>query len=88
VVTTLDAEIIKNMAREAARELGLPCEVEQASQLMGSTTWYIRFTDGHAPFFNDFREYVGGPYEESLIKERIKNYLASQHAQAEERPKG
>ena len=48
---------------------------------MGSTTWYIRFKDGHAPFFNDFREYVGGPYDEALIKERIKNYLSSQHAQ-------
>jgi hypothetical protein len=85
VVTTLDAETLKSLAREAARELGLPCEVESASQLMGSTTWYLRFKDGHAPFFNDFREYVGGPYEESLIKERIKSYLSSQHSAAEGR---
>jgi hypothetical protein len=86
VVTTLDAEMLKSMTREAARELGLPCEAESAAQLMGSTTWYIRFKDGHAPFFNDFREYVGGPYEEGLIKERIKNYLSGQHAQ--EGPRG
>jgi hypothetical protein len=85
VVTTLDAETLKSLAREAAGELGLPCEVESASQLMGSTTWYLRFKDGHAPFFNDFREYVGGPYEESLIKERIKDYLSGQHAPAEGR---
>lgn len=83
MLTTLDAEMLKSMTREAARELGLPCEVETASQLMGSTTWYIRFKDGHTPFFNDFREYVGGPYDEALIKERIKNYLASQHATTE-----
>jgi hypothetical protein len=83
LVTTLDAVTIKNLTREAAKELGLPCEVESASPLMGSTTWYIRFKDGHAPFFNDFREYVGAPYDEALIKERIKNYLASQHAPEE-----
>lgn len=88
MVTTLDAETLKSMVREAATELGLPCEAEQVSQLMGSTTWYIRFKDGHAPFFNDFREYVGGPYEESLIKDRIKTYLSSQHGQAGERPRG
>jgi hypothetical protein len=75
--------MLKSLTREAARELGLPCEAESATQLMGSTTWYIRFKDGHPPFFNDFREYVGGPYEESLIKERIKNYLSSQHAERE-----
>ena len=78
-MTSLDAETLKSLTREAAGELGLPCEVETAARLMGSNFWYIRFKDGHAPFFNDFREYVGGPYEESLIKERIKNYLASQH---------
>jgi hypothetical protein len=72
------------LTKEVANEAGLPCEVETAAQLMGSNTWYIRFKDGHAPFFNDFREYVGGPYEEDLIKERIKNYLTSQHAQAKE----
>lgn len=82
-MTSLDAETIKRIARDAARESGLPCEVEAASQLMGSTTWYLRFSDGHAPFFNDFREYVGGPYDEALIKERIKNYLTGQHAAAE-----
>lgn len=81
MVTTLDAEMLKSLTREAARELGLPCEADQVSQLMGSNFWYIRFKDGHPPFFNDFREYVGGPYEESLIKERIKNYLSGQHAQ-------
>lgn len=79
-LTSLDAETLKSLAREAAQELGLPCEVEAAKPFMGSTTWYIRFRDGHAPFFNDFREYVGGPYDETLIKERIKNYLAGQHA--------
>jgi hypothetical protein len=87
LVTTLDAETLKSLTGEAAKELGLPCEVESASQLMGSTMWYIRFKDGHAPFFNDFREYVGAPYDEALIKERIKNYLAGQHAQ-EEGPRG
>lgn len=81
MVTTLDAEMLKSLTREAARELGLPCEAEAVSQLMGSTTWYIRFKDNHPPFFNDFREYVGGPYDESLIKERIKNYLSGQHGQ-------
>jgi len=86
-VTSLDAETIKSLTREAARELGLPCEADSVSQLMGSTTWYIRFNDGHAPFFNDFREYVGGPYDESLIKERIKNYLSEEH-RAAEGPKG
>lgn len=85
MVTTLDAETLKSLVREAASELGLPCEVESVSQLMGSTTWYIRFKDDHAPFFNDFREYVGAPYEESLIKERIKSYLSGQHAPAEGR---
>ncbi|MBD0372076.1 MAG: hypothetical protein ICV60_14640 [Pyrinomonadaceae bacterium] len=83
MLTTLDAEMIKSLTKEAARELELPCEAESVAQLMGSTTWYIRFTDGHPPFFNDFREYVGGPYEESLVKERIKNYLLSQHTQSE-----
>ena len=78
-MTSLDSETLKTLTREAARELGLPCEAESATQLMGSTTWYIRFKDGHAPFFNDFREYVGGPYDEALIKERIGNYLSSQH---------
>ena len=88
VLTTLDAETLKSLAREAASELVLPCEIESASQFMRSTTWYLRFKDGHAPFFNDFREYVGGPYEESLIKERIKNYLSGQHAVAAEGRKG
>lgn len=82
-MTSLDEKTLKSLTKEAAKELGLPCEVEAASQLMGSTTWYIRFRDGHAPFFNDFREYVGGPYDEDLIKERIKNYLASQHGSKE-----
>ena len=82
-MTSLDEKTLKSLTKEAASELGLPCEVESASQLMGSTTWYIRFRDGHAPFFNDFREYVGGPYDEDLIKERIKNYLASQHGSKE-----
>lgn len=82
-MTSLDAETLKRIAKDAAREAGLPCEVESASQLMGSTTWYLRFSDGHGPFFNDFREYVGGPYDEALIKERIKSYLTSQHAVAE-----
>lgn len=82
-MTSLDAETLKRLAKEVAGEYGLPCEVEGVSKLMGSNVWYIRFKDGHAPFFNDFREYVGGPYEEDLIKERIKNYLTSQHAQAE-----
>jgi hypothetical protein len=82
-LTSLDAETLKSLAREAAGEMGLPCEVEEVKPLMGSTTWYIRFNDGHAPFFNDFREYVGGPYDEALIKERIKSYLASQHASKE-----
>lgn len=82
-MTSLDAETLKRIGKDAARELGLSCEVETASQLMGSTTWYLRFSDGHGPFFNDFREYVGGPYDEALIKERIKNYLTSQHAAAE-----
>jgi hypothetical protein len=79
-VTSLDAETLKSLTKAAANELGLPCEAERVAQLMGSTTWYIHFKDGHAPFFNDFREYVGAPYEEALIKERIKNYLSSQHA--------
>jgi hypothetical protein len=82
-VTSLDAETLKSLTNEAAHELGLPCEAESAEPLMGSTTWYIRFKDGHAPFFNDFREYVGAPYEEGLIKERIKNYLISQHGPTE-----
>ncbi len=83
-MTSLDAETLKKLAKEVTSELGLPCEVESVSKFMNSNTWYIRFKDGHAPFFNDFREYVGGPYEEDLIKERIKNYLTSQHAQAQE----
>jgi hypothetical protein len=87
-VTSLDAETLKSLTRAAANELGLPCEAESAAQLMGSTTWYIRFKDGHAPFFNDFREYVGAPYEEALIKERIKTYLSSQHAGAAEGSRG
>lgn len=78
-MTSLDAETIRHVTTEVAGELGLPCKVESAAQLMGSTTWYIRFTDGHGPFFNDFREYVGGPYDEDLMRERIKNYLVSQH---------
>lgn len=82
-MTSLDAETLKRLTKEVASESGLPCEAESASRLMGSNTWYIRFKDGHAPFFNDFREYVGGPYEEDLIKERIKNYLTSQHALGE-----
>lgn len=82
-MTSLDAEKLKSITNEVARELGLPCEAEAASPLMGSTTWYIRFKDGHTPFFNDFREYVGAPYEENLIRERIKDYLVSQHGQTE-----
>lgn len=82
-MTSLDAEAIKNLTGEVAAEQGLPCEVESVAPLMGSTVWCIRFKDGHAPFYNDFREYVGGPYEEDLIKERIRNYLTSQHARAE-----
>ncbi len=85
-MTTLDADTIKSLTREAARELGLPCEAESVEPFMGSTTWYIRFKDGHAPFFNDFREYVGGPYDEALIKERIKSYLTSQHGAAGKGP--
>jgi hypothetical protein len=84
-LTSLDAETLKSLAGEAARELGLPCEVESAKPFMNSTTWLIRFRDGHDPFFNDFREYVGGPYDEALIKERIKNYLSGQHASKEVR---
>ena len=80
-MTSLDAETLKSMTEQVASELGLPCGVERAAPLMGSTMWYIRFTDGHAPFFNDFREYVGGPYDEDLIRERIKNYLVSQHSE-------
>jgi hypothetical protein len=83
-VTSIDAETLKSMTDEVANELGLPCRVESVAPIMGSTMWYIRFKDGHAPFYNDFREYVGAPYEEDLIKERIKNYLVSQHAPAGE----
>lgn len=82
-MTSLNAETLKTLTNEVANELGLPCKVEAVAPLMGSTVWYIRFKDGHAPFFNDFREYVGAPYEEDLIKERIKNYLVSQHTAKE-----
>lgn len=80
---TLDEATLKRLTSEAAGELGVDCPVSHVTQLAGSTVWCIYFTDGHAPFCNDFREYVGGPYEESLIKQRIGDYLARQHAEKE-----
>ena len=77
---TLDEETLKKLTREVAGELGVDCQASLVTQLAGSTTWCIYFTDGHAPFCNDFREYVGGPYEESLIRGRIRDYLVEQHA--------
>ena len=76
----LDEETLKKFTREVARELGHGCEASLATPLAGSTTWCIYFTDGHAPYCNDFREFVGAPYEEDLIKKRIKDYLAKQHS--------
>ena len=76
----LDEETLKKFTREVARELGLGCEASLAAPLAGSTTWCIYFTDGHAPYCNDFREFVGAPYEEDLIKKRIKDYLTKQHS--------
>jgi hypothetical protein len=77
---TLDEETLKRLTREVAGELGLECEASLATPLAGSTTWCIYFTDGHAPYCNDFREFVGAPYEEDLIRRRIRDYLARQHA--------
>ena len=76
---TLDEETLKKLTREVAGELGVDCQASLVTQLAGSTTWCIYFTDGHAPFCNDFREYVGGPYEEGLIRGRIRDYLVEQH---------
>ena len=78
---TLDEETLKRLTREVVAELGLNCEVSLATPLAGSTTWCLYFTDGHAPFCNDFREFVGGPYEEEVIKKRIRDYLVQQHAE-------
>ena len=77
---TLDEETLKKLTREVAGELGLKCEVSLATPLAGSTTWCLYFTDGHAPFCNDFREFVGAPYEEDFIRKKIKDYLVEQHA--------
>ncbi len=77
---TLDGHTLKRVADEVARELGLNCKVVEAKQLMGSTTWYLVFDDGHGPFFNDFRAWVGAPYEESFIRQRIRDYLLREHA--------
>jgi hypothetical protein len=79
---TLDTVMLKRIAEEVASEAGYGCKVDRVAQLVNSTIWYITFTDGHAPLFNDFRTHVGGPYEEDLIRERIKNYLAAQHTGA------
>jgi hypothetical protein len=78
---TLDEETLKKLTREVAGELGVDCQASLVTQLAGSTTWCIYFTDGHAPFCNDFREYVGGVYEEGLIRKRIRDYLVEQHAE-------
>lgn len=77
---TLDEETLKRLTREVAGELNVDCQASLVMQLAGSTVWCIYFTDGHAPFCNDFREYVGGPYEEGFIRKRIRDYLAEQHA--------
>jgi hypothetical protein len=77
---TLDEETLKRLTGEVAGGLGIDCPVSRVTQLAGSTFWCIHFTDGHSPFCNDFREYVGGPYEESLIRKRIGDYLVKQHA--------
>ncbi|MGB7923848.1 MAG: hypothetical protein WCF57_11445 [Pyrinomonadaceae bacterium] len=74
---TLDEETLKRLTREVAAEMKVDYAVSRVTQLAGSTVWCIHFTDGRAPFCNDFREYVGGPYEESLIRKRIGDYLAS-----------
>jgi hypothetical protein len=78
---TLDEETLKKLTREVAGELGLDCGVSHVTPLAGTTTWCIFFTDGHAPYCNDFREYVGGVYDEDVIKKRIRDYLATQHAE-------
>jgi hypothetical protein len=78
---TLNEETLNRLTREVAGELNVDCQASHITQLAGSTTWCIYFADGHAPFCNDFREYVGGPYEEDLIKKRIRDYLAQQHAE-------
>ena len=78
---TLDEETLKKLTREVAGELGLACEASLVTPLAGTTTWCIYFTDGHAPYCNDFREYVGAPYEEDVVKQRIRNYLVKQHAE-------
>jgi hypothetical protein len=77
---TLDEETLKKMAQEVAKEQGFECRVDRVVPLAGSTAWCIYFTDGHGPFCNDFREYVGGPYEEDLIRQRIRDYLSKQHS--------
>ena len=77
---TLDEETLKKLTHEVAGELKVDCQASLVTQLAGSTVWCIYFTDGHAPFCNDFREYVGGPYEEGLIRKRIRDYLVEQHA--------
>lgn len=81
---TLDEETLKRLTREVAGERGVDSPVSRVTQLAGSTVWCIYFTDGRAPFCNDFREYVGGPYEEGLIKKRIGDYLALRHAESAE----
>lgn len=76
---TLDEETLKRLAREVTGELGVDCGISHITPLAGTTTWCIYFTDGHAPYCNDFREFVGAPYEEDVIKKRIRDYIVMQH---------
>jgi hypothetical protein len=76
---TLDEETLKKLTREVAGEMGLDCAASLVTPLAGTTTWCIYFTDGHAPYCSDFREYVGAPYEEDTIKQKIRDYLVKQH---------
>ena len=78
---TLDGETLEKLAREVIGELGMDCGVSRVGRLAGSTFWCVHFTDGHGPLCNDFREYVGGIYEEDLIRKRIRDFLLQQHGE-------
>jgi hypothetical protein len=78
---TLDEETLKRIAQEVIKELGAGCGVSRVGRLAGSTFWCIHFTDSHGPLCNDFREYVGGSYEEELIRKRIRDFLSEQHGE-------
>lgn len=71
---------LERIANEVIEELDLQCKYDSAQLKPDSTEWCVNFTGGYGQLCDDFHK-PGVPYDEEVVKQRIRDYLLLQYAE-------